>query len=329
VTVPTSTITAEPLQDAESASARTWGGEPPNQPANALTPNGQTVASQLLARNPNALAISTGGSGGPGVPGAGSMSLYNAVKFASKQPPSTAGRSGRLGSQYCPFGNGGTPACAAAAKLNGVVEAAAGTHCLLAGPDNPLDSVPRAQALNQLYNGLPTGVNPSQGQLLVVPPGTVVLQAVSASFSTPPKFASPTTQFYVLKDNVALYGNDITNLRQSTDTAGNPDVEFGFTPTGAREFTRVTAAIARRGSLDSPPSQQLNQHFAVALDNLLITVPPIDFTTYPFGVPASRGAEISGGLTKALARDLTTELRLGALPIGLKLIRAKPLAAHG
>jgi SecD/SecF fusion protein len=294
--------------------------------ANALTPNGQTVANQLLAQNPNALAISTGGSGGPGVPGGGSMSLYNAVKFAAKQPPSTSGQAGRVGSQYFLFGKGGTPACAAAAKLYGVVESAAGTHCLLAGPDNISNSTPAA-ALLQLSSGLPPGVSASQGQLLVVPHGTVVLQAVPASFSTPPKLASPTTQFYVLKDNVALFGNDITNPQQGTDSGGNPDVQFGFTSAGQKAFTNVTAAIARRGSLDSPPSQQLNQHFAVALDNLLITVPSIDFKTYPFGIPASQGADITGGFTVTSAGDLASELRLGALPIGLKLISSQQVSA--
>ena len=54
--------------------------------ANALTPNGKPVASQLEAQDPNALSISQGsGSAAPGSPGAGSMSLYDAVKLASKQ----------------------------------------------------------------------------------------------------------------------------------------------------------------------------------------------------------------------------------------------------
>ena len=55
--------------------------------ANALTPNGKTVASQLQAQDSNALQISQGsGRRRPGDPGAGSMTLYDAVKLASKQP---------------------------------------------------------------------------------------------------------------------------------------------------------------------------------------------------------------------------------------------------
>jgi len=64
----------------------------------------------------------------------------------------------------------------------------------------------------------------------------------------------------------------------------------------------------------------LNQHFAVALDTQLITVPSIDFKTYPDGVPGGSGGEIPAGSTTSSAHDLATELRLGALPIDLKLI---------
>ena len=54
--------------------------------ANALTPNGKTVASQLQAQDPTAIEISQGsGSLSPGSPGAGSMGLYQAVQLASKQ----------------------------------------------------------------------------------------------------------------------------------------------------------------------------------------------------------------------------------------------------
>jgi preprotein translocase subunit SecD len=132
----------------------------------------------------------------------------------------------------------------------------------------------------------------------------------------------------VLKDNVALTGNQITHPRRSTDAGGNPDVSFGFTGGGAKAFTNLTSAVARRGSLVSGANLKLQQHFAVALDGVLITVPQIDFTTYPDGVPSKHGAEIAAGLTASEARDLANELRDGALPVGLKLISAKHLPSH-
>ena len=80
---------------------------------------------------------------------------------------------------------------------------------------------------------------------------------------------------------------------------------------GKNEFQNVTAAIAQRGDLVSGLGQTLNQHFAVALDNQLITVPSIDYKTYPDGIPGDNGADITGGFTIQTAQDLATQLRLG------------------
>jgi SecD/SecF fusion protein len=281
--------------------------------ANVLLPTGKPAASKLLVQDPTAVTISRGG----GAPGAGSMTLYDAVKLAAKQPASKG--SSQPQPQYYLFGKGGTPVCAAAAKFYGVIEAAANGHCLVSGPDDNQ---------NDLKSGLPPGVTSlSQGQMLVIRPGTVVLQAVPANFSHPPKPAAPNTQFYVLHDDAALNGNEISNPQQSTDASGSPDVNFGFSGKGASAFTNVTAQIARRGSEVSVGSTQLQQHFAVALDNVLITVPQIDYTTYPAGIPSDQGAEITGGFTISSAQDLANELRDGALPIGLKLIATQQISA--
>jgi SecD/SecF fusion protein len=280
--------------------------------ANALLPDGSTVASKLLVQDQTALQISEG----DGQPGAGSMTLYKAVQLAAKQPQSKG--SSAVTPEYYLFGKGGTPPCAAAARFYGVIEAATGEHCLLAGPD---------ETTSDLQSGLPPGTSVSQGQMLVVKPGTVVLQAVPASFTNQPKLASPNTEFYVLHDNAALNGNEITNPQQSTDSGGNPDVDFGFTGKGATAFTNVTAAIAHRGSEVSGAGTSLQQHFAVALDNVLVTVPEIDYTTYPDGIPSSQGAEITGGFTISSAQDLANVLRDGALPIGLKQIATQQISA--
>src|SRR6185437_4979971 len=78
--------------------------------ANALTPNGKTVASQLLTQDQTALAISQGA----GVQGGGGVPLYQAAKLAAKQPPGPGGS--RSGPAYYLFGAPGSPACAAVAK---------------------------------------------------------------------------------------------------------------------------------------------------------------------------------------------------------------------
>ncbi len=285
--------------------------------ANALTPSGKTVASSLPTQDPAAMEISQGSRNGPGFPGAGSMSLYHAVKLASKQPPVNSANSSHLGDQYYMFGAPGTSACEVAARFYGVTPQA-GQRCYLSGPDDN-----RAD----LVSGLPPGVTAAGGETLIVPPGTVVLQAADVSSSHQTPSFSPEAQFYVLKDNVALTGNVITNPQQSTDPAGAPDVTFGFTSKGNSEFQHVTAAIARRGELLSGLGSTLDQHFAVALDNQLITAPQIDFHQYPDGVTGDQGATITAGLTVSSARQLATELRLGALPLNLKLIAEKRMPA--
>src|SRR5438270_513771 len=144
-------------------------------------------------------------------------------------------------------------------------------------PEPPIQTPRCIQLSLGLHSGLPSGVTASQGKAWVVQQGTVVLQAVPANFSKPPSWSNPNAQYFVVRDHVALFGNDITNPQQSTDQAGAPDVSFGFTSKGANAFQNVTAQIAQRGNLVSGFGQHLNQHFAVALDTQLITVPSIDY----------------------------------------------------
>jgi SecD/SecF fusion protein len=303
--------------------------------ANALTPpGGQTVASELVNGNEAALEISQGSGAGPGLPGGGSTPLYQAVEFAAKQPTATYPRMSRVGPQYYLFGAPGSAACTAAAKYYATT-VVQGQHCLLAGPDNETNpSTTRQQAIRDLYEGLPPGVTQaeaaSQGQVLVVPQGITVLQAANESAGDQVKFTSPTAQFFVLRDDVALTGNDITNPTESTDQSGSPDVQFGFTGSGQNAFQSVTATIAHRGANVSLGGNKYPQHFAVALggvQNQLITVPQIDYTQYPDGIIGGGGADITGGFTSQSASDLASELRSGALPVNLKLISESRVSA--
>jgi SecD/SecF fusion protein len=287
---------------------------------NAITAGGKSVADLLQAQDQNAITISQGTNGSaPGDPGSGSLGLYQAVQLAAKQKPSTSAATSRLQSQYWMFGAPGSAACATAARDQGTVPVA-GQHCLLSGPD---------ENLSDLRSGLPQGVSASQGQIVTVPRGWVVLEAIStAGFTKQLPIGAPNAQFYVLKDNVALRGDEISNPQQSSDpNSGEPDVTFGFTSKGKRAFQNVTASIARRGSLVSGLGQSLNQHFAVALDNQLITVPFIDYKQYPDGINGDNGADISGSFSISSAQDLANELRLGALPINLKLISESQVSA--
>lgn len=282
-----------------------------------LTSNGKTVASQLQARDPMATEISqAGGATTPGEPGAGSLPLYQAVKLASDQPPSVGVDNARDSREYYLFGVPGSPACATAAQDQNTIPVAS-AHCMLLSQPVEETTTNRQIIARDVASALLPGVKASQGQELVVSQGTVVLLAAQATAGQQTSFSSPSAQFFVLKDNVALFGKSITNPQQSTFPAGGPDVQFGFTPAGTSKFQQVTGQIAHRGEALSGLGQTLSQHFAVALDNKPITVPFIDFKQYPDGVIGSSSEDITAGFTVQSARDLAILLRFGPLPVSL------------
>jgi hypothetical protein len=288
--------------------------------ANVLTPNGKTAASQLPTQDRTAVSLSQGGAQGPGMPGAGSVSLYDAVTLAASQPKAPASRFlSRHGPEYYMFGAPGSSACAAWARQMGASTTPPG-HCLLAGPVSPAPSISRARAVGELAAELPPGVTASEGQVLVVAQGTVVVQAAQANAAARVPFASPVAQFFVLRDDVALTGAETTHPRASTYQGGLPDVTFGFTPAGRSAFERITKAIAHRGVNVSVGGVTLDQHFAVVLDHQLLTVPQFDYQPYPDGIIDATGADVTGGLTKQSAKDLATQLRYGALPLALSVV---------
>ena len=167
-----------------------------------------------------------------------------------------------------------------------------------------------------------------------VNPGTVLVQAHPAETAAGKVTNRSPESWYVLNDNPALTGADITHPQQSFNEGaggnGQPNVNFGFTSRGKSTFERITKNIARRGQeaqLPGVPKEVALQHFAVALDGQLITVPSIDYTQYPEGIDASNGSEISGGFTISSAQELAEELQSGALPLKLELISDSQVSA--
>ena len=306
--------------------------------ANALVPGtGQVpaprVATELQTGSTTAQRISQGSATtSPGASSllSGAIPFYPAVQLAAKQPVAQTDKYGRYGSEYFLFGAPGSKACAAAAAAQNTTPSPH-VRCLLDQP--PITEPPgtsAAKVKKDLEQSLPAGVSLSDGQLYVVKQGTVVLQGAPSSFTAKawPKFGSPDAKYFVLHDNVALYGSDITNPEQSTGGAGEPDVSFGFNGNGGNAFQSVTGKIAQRGSLLSVgPNAKLYQHFAIALDNQLVSVPYIDFKLYPDGIGGTGGADISGNFTIGTAQNLATQLRLGALPLKLRQISVQTVSA--
>src|SRR3954449_4129328 len=192
---------------------------------------------------------------------------------------------------------------------------------VLAGPDET-----RRDLQQELQN---KSIKPSKTQkTLEVPKGTIVVRAEAPS----PKQKS--NLFYLMRDNPALSGKEVKNPEQQFDNGaggtGQPIVTFSFSDKGRKSFQRTTQAIAQRGSdafIPGQDPQNARQHFAVVLDNELITTPYIDFQQNPDGIDATNGSQISGSFTIASAQRLANLLKTGALPIKLQLISSSQVSA--
>ena len=206
-------------------------------------------ASQLLTQDPTASRSARAPGGGPGVPGAGGVPLYEAVKLAAKQPPQPVSKTAVA------HGAGLLPV--RRARQRGVRGRGQGQrHDARAGPALPARRA-RTRACTDLLPGAAgRGDQGRDGELVTVPQGTVVLQAANPSASDQVKPGSPNAEFFVLKDNVALRGTDITNPQQSTDQAGNARRHLRLQRQRARTRSRTSPAqIAHRGSQRQPRRQ--------------------------------------------------------------------------
>jgi SecD/SecF fusion protein len=170
---------------------------------------------------------------------------------------------------------------------------------------------------------------PPNTRVIHVHAGTIIVQAESDD-----KSKKNYDQYYVLNDNPALSGKDIKNPEQNFNNApgeaNQPIVTFGFTRHGRDVWQKVTREIAQRGQRSQGPgvdARTAAQHFAIVLDNKLISVPFIDFQENPDGIDGSNGSQIEGGFTIDSAQNLANLLKAGALPIKLKLISQSQVSA--
>jgi len=191
---------------------------------------------------------------------------------------------------------------------------------VLVGPDESRADLERDAAAKRLT------VNDSD--VITVPQGVTIVRA-----EQPDANAKPPNSWYVLKDQTVLGGKDIKNPEQGFDNgpgeSGAPNVTFDFTGHGKSVWETFTKKLAQRGQESSlgAAGDASNQHFAIVLDNELISVPQIDWHQYPNGIDASGGSRISGGFTIDSAQRLANLLKTGALPIKLQLISSSQVSA--
>src|SRR5439155_21993046 len=131
-------------------------------------------------------------------------------------------------------------------------------------------------------------------KIFKVPQGIVVIQA-----ELPQNLKNVSPSYYVIEDDSELSGSDIKDPKQSFDPRTNePIVTFNFTGKGRKAFSRVTKRVAQRGSETIlPPGanrQNAFQHFAITLDDAIVSRAYIDFIENPEGIDGRTGAQING-----------------------------------
>ena len=189
----------------------------------------------------------------------------------------------------------------------------------------PVETGPCAAEINKLGTSGP----PAKSKIYTVPQGIVIIQAERPANL---KNSKITGGYFVIEDDSELTGSDIKDPKQSFDPRTNePIVTFNFSKKGRQAFSRVTKRVAQRGSETIlPPGvsrQNAFQHFAITLDDAIVSRAYIDFIENPEGIDGRTGAQINGIGTIQETQDLAENLRIGALPVKLKLISKTQVSA--
>ena len=166
----------------------------------------------------------------------------------------------------------------------------------------------------------------SNPEVLEVPAGVLVLREQRAEPDSPKP-----DRWWIVQDRPGLSGTDIKSPEQGfgQGVGNQPNVTFNFTDEGRRAFQAITRRVAERGvdnAFNQDP-QTTSQHFAIALDDELVSAPLIDWCHNPDGIDGSTGAEISGSFTIQSAQDLAKILKIGALPLELNEVSRSQVSA--
>jgi SecD/SecF fusion protein len=305
---------------------------------------GSTAQLQFYDWEPNVL-----GPRGPNQPFTGQRALFQAVELASKQKPKaektdvpadsdmtpeeadrandTAGdRYYLFGPDELPIGPDGKPMRVPGYQASATCKELLADFNKQPGPPN---KYPKGTECKEEMEAFGPGGPPSGSQVIKVPQGIIVLQA-----EKPPNAPDTLQQYFVLEDDSELSGKDIKNPEQNFDPQTNaPVVTMEFTDKGRKAFAAATKREAERGqelSIQLPPGSdksQAFQRFAIALDNRIVSLATIDFVQNPEGIDGRTGAQIENIGSLQETQDLAENLRIGALPIELKLISQTQVSA--
>jgi SecD/SecF fusion protein len=210
------------------------------------------------------------------------------------------------------------------------------------GPERKQSQIPKGSSCREELAAIPIGNNeggaeestakatsgpPGGSEVLEVPRGIVVVEATRA-----PNQPDDVSNYFVIEDDSELTGSDIKNPEQNTDQrTGEPIVTMEFSDQGREAFANVTKRLAQRGSeIIVPPGGDRNQtlqRFAITLDDEIVSLATIDYRENPEGIDGRTGAQINGIGNITETQDLAESLRIGALPIELKLVSQTQVSA--
>ncbi|MFY9487944.1 MAG: protein translocase subunit SecD [Solirubrobacterales bacterium] len=196
---------------------------------------------------------------------------------------------------------------------------------LVAGPASSKEDLLAGENLVTKEKDSLGGKQPEDTEILEVPRGITIVSY--AAGTTTSKFAKP--QFYVLKDNTSLVGDDVKSAAQGTDNRGAPAVDLAFTGEGGKKFHNVTRQLRKDGEKEVVLGNRsaASHRFAIVLDGKVVSLASIDNQdpTLRDGIAGGR-AQITN-LTVKEARDVAKKVDLGALPVDLKLISETQVSA--
>ncbi len=254
---------------------------------------------------------------------ASGISEYEAVQRAAKRPPELR-RNDTTWRQGCTLQQ-------SESKTGPKAECIYGQWYLLDTTTKTVVGPPEAQRANLFSAKEGHKVLPgTKTKVVHVNPGTVIVRSLPEENRLGKVTKAEPDKFYVLKDAPALTGENIRNPRAETESgSGQLAVAFEFSGSGGSTFERVTREIAKRGEEAQIGLSRENtlQHFAIVLDEQVITAPSVNYKQYPEGIDPINGSQITGGFTSTTAQNLANELQSGALPIKLEPISNSQVSA--
>jgi preprotein translocase subunit SecD len=110
-------------------------------------------------------------------------------------------------------------------------------------------------------------------------------------------------RYYPVQKRRTVTGRDLRNARPSVGEFNRPIVHFSLTPQGAEAFAQLTGSNIGRG-------------LAIVLDGRVVSAPVINARISDEGI-------IEGDFTQQEVQDLSTVLKSGALPAGIKTLEER------